>query len=82
MGKVIAAAAYSTGRKVADIAIEESGQWAAKPDHFVWIGIHQPNESELRKLQRSFNCTISQSRTRFTPTSDRSWSSTGTRPFW
>ena len=40
MGKVIAAAAYSTGRKVADIAIEESGAWAAKPDHFVWIGIH------------------------------------------
>jgi magnesium transporter len=36
---------------VADIAIEESGAWAAKPDHFVWIGIHQPNERELRELQ-------------------------------
>ena len=35
MGKVIAAAAYSAGRKVADIAIEESGEWAAKPGHFV-----------------------------------------------
>ena len=54
MGKVIAAAAYSAGRKVADITIEESGQWAAKPGHFVWIGIHQPNELELRDLQAQF----------------------------
>jgi magnesium transporter len=55
MGKVIAAAAYSAGRKVADIAIEESGAWAAKPDHFVWIGIHEPNERELRELQGQFH---------------------------
>jgi magnesium transporter len=55
MGKVIAAAAYSAGRKVADIAINESGQWAAKPGHFVWIGIHQPNERELRELQAQFS---------------------------
>jgi magnesium transporter len=55
MGKVIAAAAYSAGRKVADIAIEESGAWAAKPDHFVWIGIHEPNEGELRELQTQFH---------------------------
>jgi magnesium transporter len=55
MGKVIAAAAYSAGRKVANIAIEESGGWAAKPDHFVWIGIHEPNERELRELQHQFH---------------------------
>jgi magnesium transporter len=55
MGKVIGAAAYSAGRKVADIAIKESGQWAAKPDHFVWIGIHQPDERELRELQAQFH---------------------------
>src|SRR5687768_828761 len=54
MGKVIAAAAYTGGRKVADITIQESGQWAAKPGHFVWIGIHQPNELELRELQAQF----------------------------
>jgi magnesium transporter len=55
MGKVIAAAAYNAGCKVADIAIEESGGWAAKPDHFVWIGIHEPNERELRELQDQFH---------------------------
>jgi magnesium transporter len=54
MGKVIAACAYSAGRKVADISIEESGQWAARPDHFVWIGIEAPSEAELRQLQKQF----------------------------
>ncbi|MEK0084880.1 magnesium and cobalt transport protein CorA [Benzoatithermus flavus] len=54
MGKVIAAAAYSAGRKVADIAVEESGAWAARPGHFVWIGIEAPSERDLRQLQAQF----------------------------
>ena len=82
MGKVIAAAAYSAGRKVADIAIKESGQWAAKPDHFVWIGSTSQMNASCASSKRSFNCTISQSRTRSTHTSDRSWSSTAIPPFW
>ena len=55
MGKVIAAAAYSAGRRVADIGIEESGLWASKPGHFVWIGIEAPSEHDLRRLQAQFN---------------------------
>ncbi len=54
MGKVIAAAAYSNGRKVADIRIDESSQWATRPDHFVWIGFEAPDESDLRLLQIQF----------------------------
>ena len=54
MGRVIAAAAYNAGRKVADIAIEDSGQWAARPGHFVWIGIDSPSEPSLRQLQAQF----------------------------
>ena len=54
MGKVIAAAAYSNGRKVADIKIDESSQWATRPDHFVWIGFEAPDESDLRLLQVQF----------------------------
>lgn len=52
MGKVIAACAYSAGRKAADISVEESGQWAARPGTFVWIGIVAPSEAELRQLQK------------------------------
>jgi len=54
MGKVIAAAAYSNGRKVADIRIDESSRWATRPDHFVWIGFEAPDESDLRLLQIQF----------------------------
>ncbi|ACK51351.1 magnesium and cobalt transport protein CorA [Methylocella silvestris BL2] len=54
MGKVIAATAYSAGRKVADISIAESGEWANRPGHFVWIGIEAPSEHELRALQKQF----------------------------
>ncbi len=54
MGKVIAAAAYSNGRKVADIRIDESSRWATRPDHFVWIGFEAPDESDLRLLQVQF----------------------------
>ena len=44
MGEVIAATAYSAGRKVQDIAIEEAGAWAAKAGSFVWIGLREPDE--------------------------------------
>jgi hypothetical protein len=50
MGRVIAAAAYSNGGKVADIAVEESSQWAARPDHFVWIGIEAAYFGRIRPL--------------------------------
>ena len=54
MGRLIAAAAYTAGRKVADIGIGESGQWAARAGHFVWIGIEAPDEEDLRRLQAQF----------------------------
>ena len=41
MGRTVAAAAYRDGRKVADIAVAEGRDWASRPDHFVWIGLHE-----------------------------------------
>ena len=54
MGQLIAAAAYSGGQRVADISIGEGRRWAQKSSHFVWIGFHEPNESELREIQAQF----------------------------
>jgi len=54
MGQVVAAAAYHKGRKVADIALDEGHQWAARPEHFVWIGLRDPGSSELHTLQEQF----------------------------
>jgi magnesium transporter len=37
MGRVVASAVYSAGRKVTNISIDEGSEWACKPGHFVWI---------------------------------------------
>jgi magnesium transporter len=51
---VVAAAAYSGGRRVADIAIEQAGEWARRPGHVVWIGLHEPGLELLRRVQAAF----------------------------
>ncbi|QRM34385.1 magnesium/cobalt transporter CorA [Microvirga sp. VF16] len=51
---VVAAAAYAGGRRVADIAIDEAGEWSRKPGHVVWIGLHEPGLDLLRRLQAEF----------------------------
>lgn len=55
MGRVVAAAVYSAGKKVSNITLDEGADWAAKPGHFVWIGLEQPDAQELAKLQRQFH---------------------------
>lgn len=55
MGRVVAAAAYAKGRKVADIALDQGREWASRPDHFVWIGLHDPEPDELLRLQAQFD---------------------------
>ncbi|MGE8385611.1 MAG: CorA family divalent cation transporter, partial [Pseudomonas putida] len=55
MGRVVASAVYSAGRKVTNISIDEGSEWARKPGHFVWIGLEEPNAEELANLQCQFN---------------------------
>lgn len=55
MGRVVAAAVYSAGRKVTNISIDEGSEWAKKPGHFVWIGLEAPSAEELASLQCQFN---------------------------
>jgi len=51
---VIASVAYANGRRVAQIAIEEAGEWSRRPGHVVWIGLHEPSEELLRRVQGQF----------------------------
>ncbi|NAT26726.1 hypothetical protein CVE22_01470 [Pseudomonas syringae pv. actinidiae] len=55
MGRVVAAAVYTKGKKVRDITLDEGAAWAAKPEHFVWIGLEQPSADELTSLKEQFN---------------------------
>jgi magnesium transporter len=51
---VVAAAAYLGGRRVADIPVEEAGEWSRRPGHVVWIGLHEPSVDLMRQLQTEF----------------------------
>ncbi len=54
MNHVIASAIYANGRRVADVPVEEAGAWAARPNHFAWIGLLEPGEDLLRLVQKQF----------------------------
>lgn len=51
---LIAATAYHEGRRVADIAVADGGEWSRREGHVVWIGILEPSEDELREVQQQF----------------------------
>src|SRR5690242_7822836 len=52
---VVAAGVYAHGVRVADIPLEEAGDWARKDDHVVWIGLFEPDSSLLKCVQQQFN---------------------------
>jgi magnesium transporter len=52
---VVNCAAYSDGRRVANISIEAISDHLAKPNGFVWIGLYEPSEDLLRQIQEEFN---------------------------
>lgn len=52
---IIAASVYADGKRVADISIEEAGDWARKPGHVVWIGLLEPDRNLLLRVQTQFN---------------------------
>src|SRR5918998_190698 len=51
---VVASAAYVAGRRVAEVPLQDIGEWARKPGHVVWIGLHEPSLILLRQLQAEF----------------------------
>lgn len=52
---VVAAGVYAGGRRIADIPIDEAGEWARRPGHVVWIGLYEPDPDQLLRVQRQFD---------------------------
>jgi magnesium transporter len=46
--------AYQDGRKVADVATEDIGDWVQKPDCFVWVALRDATDAELQQMQQEF----------------------------
>jgi len=51
---VVAAGVYTEGCRVQEIEIDEAGEWAAQPGYFVWIGLLEPSEGLLARIQAIF----------------------------
>ncbi|HEX2726150.1 MAG TPA: magnesium/cobalt transporter CorA [Beijerinckiaceae bacterium] len=54
MGMVIDCALYEGGRRVATIDLDEAAPPEPGSGRFVWIGLHEPDQELLRKVQRRF----------------------------
>ena len=52
---VIAAYAYSNGRRTRELSLDDPGAMLTTEGEFVWIGVVDPEETELRKLQICFD---------------------------
>jgi magnesium transporter len=51
---VIASVAYANGRKVADVPTDDISEVLKQPGTFVWIGLYEPDQALLRKVQEEF----------------------------
>jgi magnesium transporter len=46
--------AYQDGRKLADIAVEDIGDWVHRPGCFVWVALRDATDQELHQMQQEF----------------------------
>ena len=53
-GSVVASVAYANGRRIGDVGLDDISDVVERPDTFVWIGLVEPDEPLLRKMQEEF----------------------------
>lgn len=51
---LVASGVYAAGSRVAAIPVDEAGRWLNQPDHVVWIGLLEPTDALLRRVQAQF----------------------------
>lgn len=52
--EIVNCAAYSQGRRIADVQLGNVHEVLKSTDQFVWIGLHEPSEEILSQVQREF----------------------------
>jgi magnesium transporter len=51
---VIASVAYAAGKRIGDVPLDDISEVLKQPGTFVWIGLYEPDEPLLRKVQEEF----------------------------
>lgn len=54
MKEIVNCAAYSGGQRIADVKLPDVHEVLKARDKFVWIGLHEPSEEVLGKVQHEF----------------------------
>lgn len=54
MDMVVNSIAYRAGRRLGDITIDDISEVVKEPNTFVWVGIFEPDDAFLRKIQEEF----------------------------
>lgn len=54
MDMVVNSVAYRAGKRLGDVTIEEISEVLQEPDTFVWLGLWQPDEAFMRRVQEEF----------------------------
>jgi magnesium transporter len=54
MDAIVNCAAYSKGKRIANIPIKGVSDVLKESDKFVWIGLHEPSEELLKQVQEEF----------------------------
>ena len=54
MSAIVNSVAYAAGCRVTDVALDAVSDVLQDPSRFVWIGLHEPDEALLQKIQQTF----------------------------
>src|SRR5258706_8391155 len=54
MKEIVNCAAYSGGRRIADVQLRDVHEVLKETNQFVWIGLHEPSEEILSQVQEEF----------------------------
>jgi magnesium transporter len=55
MKEIINCVAYANGRRSADVELKRVHEVLKDVNQFVWIGLHEPSEEVLQRVQEEFN---------------------------
>jgi len=51
---IVNVSAYEAGKRLPDIGIDQISDVLARPDTFVWVGLYEPDDALLAKMQEEF----------------------------
>ena len=55
MKEIVNCAAYTNGKRIADVELTKVHEVLKDNNQFVWIGLHEPSEKVLQTVQEEFN---------------------------